>query len=40
VQHVAEAGIFGPEELRRVTADRIAAWGLADEPKLRDFTSA
>lgn len=40
VQHVAEAGIFGPNELRRVTADRIAAWGLADEPKLREFTSA
>ncbi len=36
--HMAEAGIFGPEQLRQVIADRITAWGLADEPELRQFT--
>jgi acyl-[acyl-carrier-protein] desaturase len=35
VAHVAEAGIFGPEQRRQVIADRITAWGLADEPALR-----
>jgi acyl-[acyl-carrier-protein] desaturase len=35
VSHMADAGIFGPEQLRRVIADRITAWGLADEPALR-----
>jgi acyl-[acyl-carrier-protein] desaturase len=39
VQHMADAGIFGPEQLRAVIADRIAAWGLADEPELEQFTS-
>lgn len=39
VQRVDEAGIFGPEQLRQVIADRIAAWGLADEPSLKQFTS-
>ena len=38
VQHMAEAGIFGPEQLRQVIADRITAWGLADEPALQQFT--
>lgn len=37
VAHMAEAGIFGPEQLRGVIADRIAAWGLADEPQLNQF---
>ena len=39
VAHVAEAGIFGPEQLRQVISDRITAWGLADEPALRVRTS-
>ena len=34
---MAEAGIFGPEQLRQVIADRITAWGLADEPALRAY---
>jgi acyl-[acyl-carrier-protein] desaturase len=38
VAHMAEAGIFGPEQLRQVISDRIAAWGLADEPELTQFT--
>jgi len=37
VAHMAEAGIFGPEQLRQVIADRIIAWGLADEPSLRQY---
>jgi acyl-[acyl-carrier-protein] desaturase len=37
VQIVAEAGIFGPDQLRKVISDRIAAWGVADEPALRQF---
>jgi acyl-[acyl-carrier-protein] desaturase len=37
VANVAEAGIFGPEQLRQVIADRITAWGLADEPALRSY---
>src|SRR5215218_6204509 len=32
---VADAGIFDDAALRQVIADRIAAWGLADEPGLR-----
>lgn len=32
---MAEAGIFGPDELRRVIADRISAWGLAAHPDLK-----
>lgn len=38
VHHMAEAGIFGPEQLRQVIADRITAWGVADEPALQQFT--
>jgi acyl-[acyl-carrier-protein] desaturase len=38
LQHMADAGIFGPEQLRQVIADRITAWGLADEPELKQFT--
>ena len=37
VRNVADAGIFGPDQLRRVISDRITAWGLADEPALRQF---
>ncbi|CDO90482.1 acyl-ACP desaturase [Mycobacterium triplex] len=39
VQNVAAAGIFGPAELRQAIADRITAWGVADEPELRQFVS-
>jgi acyl-[acyl-carrier-protein] desaturase len=38
VQHMADAGIFGPEQLRQVIVGRIVAWGLADEPALQQFT--
>jgi acyl-[acyl-carrier-protein] desaturase len=34
---MAEAGIFGPKQLSQVIADRITAWGLADDPALRQF---
>jgi acyl-[acyl-carrier-protein] desaturase len=37
VQIVAEAGIFGPDQLRKVISDRITAWGVADEPALQQF---
>ncbi|CQD19810.1 desA2 [Mycobacterium lentiflavum] len=37
VRNVAAAGIFGPADLRQAIADRITAWGVADEPKLRQF---
>jgi acyl-[acyl-carrier-protein] desaturase len=37
VRNVADAGIFGPDQLARVISDRIAAWGLTDEPALRQF---
>ena len=37
VQNVADAGIFGPDQLRAVISDRITAWGVADEPALRQF---
>jgi acyl-[acyl-carrier protein] desaturase len=37
VRNVADAGIFGPDQLARVISDRITAWGLADEPALRQF---
>jgi acyl-[acyl-carrier-protein] desaturase len=40
VEHMADAGIFGPEQLRQVISDRITAWGLADEPSLRQHVSA
>lgn len=40
VRHVAEMGIFGPDQLRQVITDRVAAWGLADEPKLKQFAGA
>jgi acyl-[acyl-carrier-protein] desaturase len=37
VRNVAEAGIFGPADLRQAISDRITAWGVADEPALRQF---
>ena len=37
IAHMADAGIFGPEQLRQVISDRITAWGLADEPTLRTY---
>jgi acyl-[acyl-carrier-protein] desaturase len=37
VRNVADAGIFGPDLLRRVISDRITEWGVADEPALRQF---
>jgi acyl-[acyl-carrier-protein] desaturase len=37
VRNVAEAGIFGPDQLRQAISDRITEWGVADEPALRDF---
>jgi acyl-[acyl-carrier protein] desaturase len=40
VEHMADAGIFGPEQLRQVISDRITAWGLAEQPELRQFVTA
>jgi acyl-[acyl-carrier-protein] desaturase len=37
VLNVADAGIFGAPELRQAISDRITAWGVADEPQLRQF---
>lgn len=37
VRGVAEAGIFGEDQLRQVISDRISAWKLADNPKLSGF---
>jgi acyl-[acyl-carrier-protein] desaturase len=37
VQNVADAGIFGDEQLRQAISDRIVAWGLADEAALKQF---
>ncbi len=38
VQKMADAGIFCRDQLRQVVSDRITAWGLADEPELKQFT--
>lgn len=40
IEVVAEAGIFDKAALARVIADRISAWGLADEPRLAQFISS
>ena len=40
VRNIADAGIFDEATLRQVISDRIAAWGLADEPQLRPFVNA
>jgi acyl-[acyl-carrier-protein] desaturase len=37
VRNVADAGIFGADQLRQVVSDRITAWGVADEPALQQF---
>jgi len=37
VANVADAGIFGSEQRRQVIADRITAWGVADEPSLKQY---
>src|SRR5208337_2100008 len=39
VKNVADAGIFGASQLRQAISDRITAWGLADEPALRQFVA-
>jgi acyl-[acyl-carrier-protein] desaturase len=40
VKSVADAGIFGPAQLRQVISDRITAWGVADEPQLRQLVTS
>ena len=40
VSVVAEAGIFDRDQLRGVISYRINAWGLADEPALKQFISS
>lgn len=39
VATMADAGIFGKPELAQVISDRITAWGLADEPALKQFVT-
>jgi acyl-[acyl-carrier-protein] desaturase len=36
---VADAGIFGADQLRQVISDEIVALGLADEPQLAEFVA-
>jgi acyl-[acyl-carrier-protein] desaturase len=36
---VADAGIFGPDQLRQVVADEIAALGLSERTELADFVN-
>ncbi|MGV0836094.1 acyl-ACP desaturase [Mycolicibacterium thermoresistibile] len=40
VANVAQAGIFDDAARRAVISDRITAWGLADEPQLRQFVTS
>jgi len=40
VRHVADAGIFTPEDLRQAISGRITEWGVADEPALRRFSAS
>jgi acyl-[acyl-carrier-protein] desaturase len=37
VRNVADAGIFGPADLRQAISDRITEWGVAGEPALKQF---
>ena len=37
---IAESGIFDESDTRKVVSDRIAAWGLADEVRLKKFVLA
>ncbi|QLL06450.1 acyl-ACP desaturase [Mycobacterium vicinigordonae] len=39
LQNVAEAGIFDAAQLQQVISERITAWGLADEPALKQFVT-
>jgi acyl-[acyl-carrier-protein] desaturase len=39
LQNVAAAGIFDQAQLQQVISERISAWGLADEPALRQFVT-
>jgi acyl-[acyl-carrier-protein] desaturase len=39
LEMVAQAGIFGPDQLRQVISDEIVALGLADEPQLSEFVT-
>jgi acyl-[acyl-carrier-protein] desaturase len=39
LRNVADAGIFDASQLRQVISGRIAAWGLADRPELRQFVT-
>ena len=36
---VAEAGIFDDAAVRKVVADRVSAWGVADAPELAEYVS-
>jgi acyl-[acyl-carrier-protein] desaturase len=40
VQVVADAGIFTTDTLRQVISDRITAWGLAEQPELKQLVTA
>ena len=40
LQTVADAGIFSSSHLQQVISDRISAWGLADEPELKQFVTS
>jgi len=40
VRNVEQAGIYGPEQLRQVVRDRITAWGVGDEPPLKQFVTS
>ena len=37
---IADAGIFNDDDVRKVISDRIVAWGLADEPRLKKLVFA
>ncbi len=39
VRNVADAGIFGPAQLRQVISDRVGAWGLAGHPQLQQLVA-
>jgi acyl-[acyl-carrier-protein] desaturase len=39
LRNIADAGIFGPDQLRQVISDRITTWGVADEQALRQFVT-
>ncbi|RFZ60806.1 putative acyl-[acyl-carrier-protein] desaturase desA2 [Mycobacterium marinum] len=39
LRDVAEAGIFGADQLKQVVSGRITEWGLAEEPALKQFVT-